>query len=63
MSDARRSERLRTANRRTSSSHNALCRSDVLGQVGSPFGHRCSESLDIHQAEAGDERDRIVFHV
>jgi hypothetical protein len=29
---------------------------------GSPLGHRCSESLDIHEAEAGDERDRIVFH-
>ena len=34
MSGARRSERLRTANRRTCVLHDALCRSDVLAQGG-----------------------------
>lgn len=46
MSGARRSERLRTANRRTPSSTMPFSAGDVLAQVGSPFGHRCSESLD-----------------
>lgn len=46
MSGARRSERLRTANRRTSSSTMPFAAAMSSHRWAAPFGHRCSESLD-----------------